>query len=399
MHPVAAANRFTSSSSSAARGNLAFPERYLDSPTGSPEPDSTIHLPNDVTGHAQPVAASFDMLDSGHGISSFWSQSWLEQGQPVLHQNSLHNTGTTSPHPVTNYAVFPDTPILTDQVDWDMLQAAADQAGDLSWAATHSEVIKIEDDSDSIPSLNDGLESIWYRQSSWPPAQKLRRQSMPKVAKPSRLSTAGNTQHAAAATAHTNRRSHTSGLNHYQVQAQVSQQSPLSPQSSESSQAAAASATADTAFFSDDPSTKLLCKRIAHKLSEKSRRNRLTVAIREIQKLMPQDPSSITSLPRPLLPGELSQSTVMDAGGGGASASKVDVVELAVGYIRRLKKENEDATRRAEEAEEQLRVCREALARAGDTATHQEHQELPAVESEPEGGLDASACTSTNAGQ
>ncbi|KAK1825938.1 hypothetical protein QBC39DRAFT_365614 [Podospora conica] len=83
----------------------------------------------------------------------------------------------------------------------------------------------------------------------------------------------------------------------------------------------------------------MLEKRIAHKLSEKGRRNRLTSAIREIQKLMPLDavtPPAAEGAPKD---------------GGDAVVyphfSKVDVVEMAIGYIRRLQKENEEIKRRA----------------------------------------------------
>jgi len=68
-------------------------------------------------------------------------------------------------------------------------------------------------------------------------------------------------------------------------------------------------------------------KRVAHKLSEKSRRNRLTTALREIQKLLPLE--------------ELGNDHQLLLHGFGMPISKVDVAEMAVEYIGRLKRENE----------------------------------------------------------
>ncbi|KAK3934260.1 putative phosphorus acquisition-controlling protein [Diplogelasinospora grovesii] len=102
-------------------------------------------------------------------------------------------------------------------------------------------------------------------------------------------------------------------------------------------------------------STKLLSKRIAHKLSEKSRRNRLAAAIREIQKLLPSKAQGEAAHNDNNNNNEISDdkepSPQFQCMG---PTSKVEIVELAVGYIRKLKQEKDEATRRAREAEQQL---------------------------------------------
>ncbi len=130
--------------------------------------------------------------------------------------------------------------------------------------------------------------------------------------------------------------------------------------------AAAASAAGageiEITYRDSSSSSKVNSKRIAHKLSEKTRRNRLTIAIREIQKLLPSEESG----------------GVTGGGGGGGSggaegedrdgldfvvrpgvpSSKLDVVEMAVGFIRDLKERNREMARRLWEAERRVEECR-----------------------------------------
>ena len=101
------------------------------------------------------------------------------------------------------------------------------------------------------------------------------------------------------------------------------------------------SAAADITLQEEPLESKLHSKRVAHKLSEKSRRNRLTVAIREIQKLLPSESETedsprhdIDLLVRP-----------------GVPTSKLDVVEMAVGFIKKLKEENVQIARKLKEME------------------------------------------------
>jgi hypothetical protein len=109
----------------------------------------------------------------------------------------------------------------------------------------------------------------------------------------------------------------------------------------------------------DDYAAKVQERRIAHKLSEKSRRNRLTAAIREIQKLMPADVDNKDKDERE------KEEAVVQA----HSISKVDVVEMAVGFVRRLKRENERLAARVKAAEEKLREKEEKEEEAGGKET------------------------------
>ena len=80
----------------------------------------------------------------------------------------------------------------------------------------------------------------------------------------------------------------------------------------------------------DGPS-KLLSKRIAHKLSEKTRRNRLTVAIREIEKLLPPTQTSEDDEGGQQSDGSKSpQAEKIQFIPGGNAVSKVDVVEISM---------------------------------------------------------------------
>jgi hypothetical protein len=108
----------------------------------------------------------------------------------------------------------------------------------------------------------------------------------------------------------------------------------------------------------DDYAAKVQERRIAHKLSEKSRRNRLTAAIREIQKLMPADGEN------------KDEGDKEDVAVQAHSISKVDVVEMAVGFVRRLKRENERLAAKVKAAEEKLREKeREKETHAGERET------------------------------
>ncbi|KAL1837306.1 hypothetical protein VTJ49DRAFT_4049 [Mycothermus thermophilus] len=121
-------------------------------------------------------------------------------------------------------------------------------------------------------------------------------------------------------------------------------------------------------------SNKMDSKRIAHKLSEKSRRNRLTIAIREIQKLLPSEFGNDGG------GGGGSGSGGGSTGGGGGSGrspspsfirpgvpvSKLDVVEMAVGFIRDLKAKNKAISTRLRELEMELEKCQCRREREGE---------------------------------
>jgi len=104
-------------------------------------------------------------------------------------------------------------------------------------------------------------------------------------------------------------------------------------------------------------STNLTSKRTSHKIAEQGRRNRINSALQEIATLLPRGVGKDSG-------GEKSGSgdagdTNENAGGkgGGQSAnSKASTVELAIEYIKQLKKDLADANKRAEEAEKKLSV-------------------------------------------
>jgi hypothetical protein len=101
-------------------------------------------------------------------------------------------------------------------------------------------------------------------------------------------------------------------------------------------------------------STNLTSKRTSHKIAEQGRRNRINSALQEIATLLPRGNSKDSG-------GEKSGSGDGDNPEGGASKaaaqsanSKASTVELAIEYIKQLKKDLADATKRADDAEKQL---------------------------------------------
>ncbi|KAK4134748.1 hypothetical protein BT67DRAFT_303822 [Trichocladium antarcticum] len=96
-------------------------------------------------------------------------------------------------------------------------------------------------------------------------------------------------------------------------------------------------------------------KRLAHKLSEKTRRTRLTIAIREIQKLLAEEAGRGG--------GDGGPARSLQDGGDavfrpGVPSSKLDVVEMAVGVIRDLKERNTLMAERVRDVERRLGECR-----------------------------------------
>jgi hypothetical protein len=134
-------------------------------------------------------------------------------------------------------------------------------------------------------------------------------------------------------------------------------------------------------------------KRIAHKLSEKTRRNRLTIAIREIQKLLPSedddgddDGTQASSQgksqresrgkshrePNKETDSRSHKESQKEAAEyvalrPGVPSSKLDVAEMAVGFIRELKAKNVALARRVRELEGERARC--DCGRGGGTGT------------------------------
>lgn len=100
--------------------------------------------------------------------------------------------------------------------------------------------------------------------------------------------------------------------------------------------------------YPSELSTNLTSKRTSHKIAEQGRRNRINSALQEIATLLPRG-----SVPEGKDSGGESID-IQDSKTGGTPNSKASTVELAIDYIKQLKKEVEEANRRAEEAEKKL---------------------------------------------
>lgn len=186
-----------------------------------------------------------------------------------------------------------------------------------------------EEDSDSIQSPNETLEEFC------PPL-------------PTGPSAPGQTHH----TSHTSVTSSSTNWLDFSAAAAPS----LARPNYDNTVAAADAGEAEMAFQRSSSPSKVDSKRIAHKLSEKSRRNRLTIAIREIQKLLPPALADVAET------GDHSRSHSRAQPEfhlrPGVPSSKLDVVETAVGFIKDLKKKNLEMARRVREAERKLGECR-----------------------------------------
>ncbi|KAG9247932.1 hypothetical protein BJ878DRAFT_117212 [Calycina marina] len=106
--------------------------------------------------------------------------------------------------------------------------------------------------------------------------------------------------------------------------------------------------------YPSELSTNLTSKRTSHKIAEQGRRNRINTALQEIATLLP-----ISALKD--CGGEKSGSAEPEGNDGGlgkggaqSANSKASTVELAIEYIKQLKKDLANANKRAEEAERQL---------------------------------------------
>ncbi|KAK0629605.1 hypothetical protein B0T17DRAFT_506139 [Bombardia bombarda] len=342
----------------ATREELSFPERHFtpreQQPMAYPEPDEMLNLSTQWLTYSEPTVPKMSTFDSD---LSFFAQNWLDENQhshlpahntakPVLSQESIaHDLFSPS-------IAHTSSPV---QTDWDMLLSATSQTmADFPWPTTTAQpiVVKSEDDSDSIWSLNDSPEEPQPPSAAWPYPQKFRRRSEPRVTKPSRRPT--------------NRLHPCTNINTRPDHPDLFAPIPITPRSSSyettmfnnlshGSAVAGGSTSAPTVIdlCGDDSSERAAAhsKRIAHKISEKSRRNRLTFAIRQIQKLLPpQEGDSDERSPNYT----------------GLPVSKVDVVEMSIAYIARLKRENEEAVGRVKELEGLL--MKEKVGKEGEGA-------------------------------
>lgn len=109
-----------------------------------------------------------------------------------------------------------------------------------------------------------------------------------------------------------------------------------------------------------DLSTNLTSKRTSHKIAEQGRRNRINNALAEIASLLPQKSTPGGGSNSDGGGGGERQSSTGGGGGGGGGnastgqASKASTVEMAIDYIKQLKKELEDTKSKLADAERKL---------------------------------------------
>lgn len=103
-------------------------------------------------------------------------------------------------------------------------------------------------------------------------------------------------------------------------------------------------------------STNLTSKRTSHKIAEQGRRNRINSALQEIATLLPRGPAKDSGNEKSGS-GDGGEGNEQANGKGGSQSanSKASTVEQAIEYIKVLRKAVEDANKRAEEAERQLK--------------------------------------------
>jgi hypothetical protein len=109
--------------------------------------------------------------------------------------------------------------------------------------------------------------------------------------------------------------------------------------------------------YPSELSTNLTSKRTSHKIAEQGRRNRINSALQEIATLLPRGQAKDSGGEKSGS-GDAGENNELTNGKGGSQSanSKASTVEQAIEYIKQLKKDLADATKRAEDAEKQLRV-------------------------------------------
>jgi hypothetical protein len=106
-------------------------------------------------------------------------------------------------------------------------------------------------------------------------------------------------------------------------------------------------------------STNLTSKRTSHKIAEQGRRNRINSALQEIAALLPKPCGGVKEKDGRGSEGECgSDGKKEDKTDKNMPSSKASTVEMAIEYIKQLRQEVEEATRRAEEAERKLGMSR-----------------------------------------
>jgi len=106
-------------------------------------------------------------------------------------------------------------------------------------------------------------------------------------------------------------------------------------------------------------STNLTSKRTSHKIAEQGRRNRINSALQEIATLLPKNCGKDSGGDKSGSGADGEKDDGIDGAnkpGGQSANSKASTVELAIEYIKQLKREVEEANKRAEEAEKRLEL-------------------------------------------
>lgn len=106
-------------------------------------------------------------------------------------------------------------------------------------------------------------------------------------------------------------------------------------------------------------STNLTSKRTSHKIAEQGRRNRINSALQEIATLLPKNCGKDSGGDKSGSGAEGEKDDGIEGAnksGGQSANSKASTVELAIEYIKQLRREVEEANKRAEEAEKKLEL-------------------------------------------
>jgi hypothetical protein len=103
-------------------------------------------------------------------------------------------------------------------------------------------------------------------------------------------------------------------------------------------------------------STNLTSKRTSHKIAEQGRRNRINSALQEIATLLPRGNKDSGGEKSGSGDGDNPDVAAAKAASAASQSanSKASTVELAIEYIKQLKRDLADATKRAEDAEARL---------------------------------------------
>ncbi|KAK3294091.1 uncharacterized protein B0H64DRAFT_462544 [Chaetomium fimeti] len=323
----------------------SFPERHLDddkTPSSGVGPDRYRPAP----AKRQPRQVFEPSLPT------LYARDWPGESQALSPDSHI----TSHPAPAANNTISTHFPQSTAALQAEWASFGEQPHDGRLWQSTRPE-FSVDDDSDSIQSRNDSLEDFCLPMPTLPSTQKPRRRSSHRVTKPAKTSASIPSHHPAARP----ERPYIPDFDYNTDWFEASDAAAaFFPQLSHDHPVAASGSEIEIAYRDSSSSSKVDSKRIAHKLSEKTRRNRLTIAIREIQKLLPsgtggedqaapQAPKDADFVVRP-----------------GVPSSKLDIVEMAVGFIKDLKERNRETVRRLKEVESELEQCQCRRGR-GDT--------------------------------